>query len=259
MPCHWNLLDGKGGWRLLRLRWGIVAFAGILIGVGSLPMDIGAAFAASVASEGGKVDATGPMSFAIPPQSLATALEAYSEATGIQVLYDSRLALGRDCAGAKGSMTPEAALRALLGRTDLVIRYTSSNDVVLLSAVAQGAAGAAPLPADDHVLSLDTLHVGDAAEAGDQADYRFYAGVVQADIQSALHRDEDARSGSYDIGLRLWVGPSGTVLRSQIFRSSGDAERDAKVTRAVRNMTISKPPPASMPQPVSVVIVAHAL
>jgi hypothetical protein len=112
---------------------------------------------------------------------------------------------------------------------------------------------------DAPVLSLDTLHVRDVAQIGDHAEYRLYAGIVQDDIQSVLHKDEEIHSESYNIGISLWVSASGIVQRSEVFRSTGDHDRDASIMRVVRNVTISKPPPANMPQPVSVVIVSHVL
>jgi TonB family protein len=219
-------------------------------------MIAGSLCAASAGNETGPVRA--PVAFDIPPQQLTTALVTYSEASGIQVLYDSRLAASRQSPGVKGVMTPQAALRRLLGGTDLVVRYTDGHDIVLLPLAPQAAIPDTPAFPDGPVLSLDTLHVGDATELGTGVNYRAYASVVQADIQSALHKDGQTRSGDYNIGVRLWVGASGTVLRAQVFRSTGDAARDSMIARAVQKTVISQPPPRNMPQPVSVVIVAHA-
>jgi hypothetical protein len=61
-----------------------------------------------------------PIMFAIPPQSLVSALETYSRVSGVHILYDSRLAAGRHSPGVAGVLDPEAALTNLLAGTDLV-------------------------------------------------------------------------------------------------------------------------------------------
>jgi hypothetical protein len=156
-------------------------------------------------------------------------------------------------------LAPETALRTLLAGTDLVVRYTAADDVVLLPPSEDSAAsGSFTAPVDAPVLALDTLHVDGSTKLGGAPDYRAYAGIVQADIQAFLRRHADTRSGSYNIGLRLWLDHSGAVLRSEVFRSTGNQHRDAAIARALRDVTISKPPPQQMPQPVSVMIVARA-
>jgi hypothetical protein len=203
--------------------------------------------------------AAGRVTFDIPPQSLDLALDAYSAATHVHLLYESRLTLGRMSDGVKGRMTPETALGTLLKGTGLLVRYTSPKGVVLMpqAAAEDDAPGAAPA-VDGAVLSLDTLRVEGGTEIGSGADYRLYAGIVQADIQAALHQNATTRSGSYSIGVKLWVDHSGAILHSEIFHSSGDTGRDALISHALRSVTISKAPPPNMPQPVSVMIVARS-
>jgi hypothetical protein len=238
---------------MLRLAAGAVMLAGAAIAV-SAP-----AIASDAADTQTAAAARAPVAFNIPPQPLSAALEAYSETSGVQVLYDSRLAAGRRSAGVAGVLAPELALKTLLAGTDFVVRYTAANDVVLLPASADGAlSGSIAAPVDAPVLALDTLHVDGATRLGDAPDYRAYASIVQADIQAFLRRRDDTRSGSYNIGLRLWLDHSGVVQRSEVFRSTGDEHRDAAIARALRDVTISKPPPQQMPQPVSVMIAAHA-
>jgi TonB C terminal len=244
---------GGGLQRVLRLAAGAVILAGAAVAVRA------PAIAADAADTQTAPAARAPVAFDIPPQPLSSALEAYSETSGVQVLYDSRLASGRRSAGVEGVLVPELALKSLLAGTDLVVRYTAANDVVLLPASAESAvSGSVASPVDAPVLALDTLHVDGSTRLGEAPDYRAYAGIVQADIQAFLRRRDDTRSGSYNIGLRLWLDQSGAVRRSEVFRSTGNEHRDAAIARALRDVTISKPPPQQMPQPVSVMIVAHA-
>jgi outer membrane biosynthesis protein TonB len=195
----------------------------------------------------------------ISSQPLASALEAYSAASGVQVLYDSRLASGRRSTAVEGLFTPEAALQILLIGTELTVHYTDANDVVLAPIFADKTAASLPPSVSGPVLSLDTLRVEGPAKGDEQSRYRAYAGVVQADIQNALQKNARTEAGSYRIGIKLWVAQSGSVERSEVFRSTGDQARDAAINRLVQQVTISRTPPAGMPQPVRILIVARAL
>jgi TonB family protein len=195
------------------------------------------------------------ISFAIPAQPLVTALEAYSAASGLQVLYDSRLAAGRRSRAVDGMLTPDVALHALLAGTDLIVRYTASHDVIIAAPSAARAADAATPMRDAPVLALDTLHVRaptDAAAAPARASYRAYGGVIQTAVQGALYRKAETRSGGYKVGMNLWVDASGAVRRAELLGSTGDAKRDAAVLDAVGEIATRRPPPDDLPQPISV-------
>lgn len=200
--------------------------------------------------------ASGVITFNIDAQPLTSALEAYSTATGVQVLYDSALALGRRSTEAKGAFTPQVALTTLLQGTALVAHYTASRDIILVPAGAQTAAGYRPRPLDGPVFSLDTLQVKGAIEIGasDRQGVLDYTRALQAEIRGALQRDPRTRSGSYRVGINLWIGGLGAVQQARLFRSTGDRERDAAIADALQALTVSRAPPGDMPQPVSVMI-----
>ncbi|WP_144377114.1 STN domain-containing protein [Mesorhizobium amorphae] len=69
--------------------------------------------------------------FDIPKQSLVTALQAYSAASGVAVLYESGVETGQYSAPVRGDLTREAALRELLGNTNIIVRYARSDAVTL--------------------------------------------------------------------------------------------------------------------------------
>jgi len=73
----------------------------------------------------------GDYAFAIPQQSLVSALNAFSSVTGWQVGYSAELAQGMDSPGVRGSLAPEKALDRLLVGTDLSYRKLGSNNIVL--------------------------------------------------------------------------------------------------------------------------------
>ncbi len=69
--------------------------------------------------------------FEIVPQPLSSALLAFAEQSGLEVLFDARIAKGKTSAGVRGSYTSAVALRQLLAGSDLTYRYTSVDAVTL--------------------------------------------------------------------------------------------------------------------------------
>lgn len=82
-------------------------------------------------------------SFDIPAGGLAGALVAFSRTAGIDLVYDSTLAAGRQSPGVSGSLSADEALRRLLAGTGLVHRFTGGTTATLLAEQS----GAATLPA----------------------------------------------------------------------------------------------------------------
>jgi hypothetical protein len=198
------------------------------------------------------------IAFHIPPQSLAGALQAYGQATGIQVLYESNSAVGRTSVAVEGKFTADAALNLLLKGTELRVRYIRSDAITLAPPSAESvnrAPPAIPLAASD--LSLGTLRV--RGSSGNDARLQDYSQGVQMDIQNALRKNPRTRDGNYRAVLDLWIDPARTIERTELFRSTGDRERDAAVAATLRGVTISRPAPANTPQPVRVVIVVNSL
>lgn len=78
-----------------------------------------------------QVQAGDLVSFAIPSQPLATALDAFSVASGWQVGYAADLTRGLQSPGLQGRFTPEEGLRRLLAGTRIVYRVTGPRTVLL--------------------------------------------------------------------------------------------------------------------------------
>ena len=89
--------------------------------------------------------------FAIPPQPLGDALDAFIRVTGWQVGYSAELARDRRSANVEGTLTPAEALSQLLAGSGLGYRLTAAETVTLEPAVA-----ATP---DDGPVQLDPLVV----------------------------------------------------------------------------------------------------
>ncbi len=100
------------------------------------------------------------IAFSIPPQSLSTALVAFSHAAGVGVVFDGAIDRSRLSPGVFGSMTPAQALQHLLGSTGLSYHFTTATSVTIERA--QGEAGAAVTAPG--ALTLDTINVQGSGE-----------------------------------------------------------------------------------------------
>ncbi|MHC8291076.1 TonB-dependent receptor [Pseudomonas sp. XS1P51] len=81
----------------------------------------------------------GDYSFAIPQQSLVSALNAFTAVTGWQVGLPAELAQGVASPGVRGSLPPEKALDRLLVGTNLSYRKLGNNNIVLEKRASSGA------------------------------------------------------------------------------------------------------------------------
>lgn len=200
----------------------------------------------------------GPIAFHIPAQSLAGALQAYGQTTGIQVLYESNSAVGLTSVAVEGMFAADAALRLLLKGTELRVRYIRPDAITLAPRSGEGVdrvSPAVPLATSD--LSLGTLRV--RGSNGSDSRLQDYSQGVQMDIQNALRKNPRTRDGNYRAVLDLWIDPARMIERTELFRSTGDRERDAAVAATLRGVTISRPAPANTPQPVRIGIIVNSL
>ena len=83
---------------------------------------------------------------------------------------------------------------------------------------------------------------------------RPFVGALQAKVIESLCRDARTRPGDYRIAFELWIAPDGTLARSALVGSTGSAERDDALRRALQGIAVRVVPPADLPQPVIVAI-----
>jgi hypothetical protein len=117
--------------------------------------------------------------------------------------------------------------------TGLSARYETSGSYVLQ---------ATPLAADPPL----PLHVA-----------RYYA-RVQTALRTALCADNHVRPGNYRVAVRLWINAAGGVLRHERLGSAGEPSLDEELDRKLHNLRIGAPPPASLAQPTTIVILPQA-
>ncbi len=170
------------------------------------------------------------ISFNIPPQPLAKALHSFSAISGIEVLVDARSSAGVQSPGVTGSIAPHDALERLLAGSKLVPENFGPLTVTL-NALSVSRTGAASIASDPH-----------------------YFADIQRAVQHSLCSDARTAPGQYRLALKLWIGQSGKVLRSQRLDTTGDSTRDAIVDSSIEKLGIGKPPPPDFPQPVALLI-----
>jgi iron complex outermembrane recepter protein len=124
----------------------------------------------------------GVTEFAIPPQRLTSALQAFAEATNLQVSYPSEMAGDRTSPGVRGVYTPTAALGELLVGTGLTYRFVNERTVTLqrdtptgVPATLAGQETAVDQPhlaqqSDFKPIKVDEIVVREAAESGYKAE-----------------------------------------------------------------------------------------
>lgn len=180
-------------------------------------------------------EATRPIMFDVPAQPLADALRQYALLTHQPALFRSEIVAGRVSSAVNGLYSPEEALRRLLEGTGLIAEATDSSAgraFVLLKARTAPAS------------------VGRGGVGG-------YRSVVQIGVWEALCNNPRTAPGSYRLLLRLNVDATGRLRGVQLLESSGDTRRDGAILAALQGARLEAPPPADLPQPVTMLILPN--
>ncbi|MFN0041011.1 MAG: energy transducer TonB [Burkholderiales bacterium] len=91
--------------------------------------------------------------------------------------------------------------------------------------------------------------IGGDEGRGDQ--HRWYAGLIQAEIQKLLSRDKKLRGVEFKAVVSVWLGGEGKLERSELAGSTGNADADEKIKLALAELPpLREKPPADMPQPI---------
>ncbi|MCC8962940.1 hypothetical protein H8A95_11655 [Bradyrhizobium sp. Pear76] len=161
---------------------------------------------------------------------MASALDAYSAATGLEVFYDGALVAGQHSRAVHGVLAPNVALRELLAGTGLIARSTGTRSFTLVSAASIRVAGA----------------IGQS-----------YFARLQKEVSRVLCSHAETRPRDVDLLLKVWIATSGLIERAQLFDISTSAPGSVDVAGALRGLSLGAPP-ADMPQPVTIAILAQA-
>lgn len=104
--------------------------------------------------------------FSIPPQSLASAVAAFSKVTGLDVIGDGGIRRGLRSPGVSGNMTAQQALGRLFGGTGLSYAFTNASTIAIQQPANAAAVGNVPADA----IPLETIDVQGQGAGGLQAD-----------------------------------------------------------------------------------------
>lgn len=81
--------------------------------------------------------------------------------------------------------------------------------------------------------------------------HKWYAGLVQKDLQAALAAIDEVRRGRYSVVLKIWLSSDGRIENSELVQGSGDSSIDQALTSALATgVRISREPPEDLPQPI---------
>lgn len=99
---------------------------------------------------------------------------------------------------------------------------------------------------------------GSGKGSGSGSRWGWYAGQVQGRIAEALRRNRTTRSAGLSLQVRVWPDSSGRITRAQLVGSSGDPAVDAAIQNEVLNgLQLQEPPPADMPKPIVLRLMAR--
>lgn len=86
---------------------------------------------------------------------------------------------------------------------------------------------------------------------------RWYAGLVQRNLQSRLADNDAARGTKYSLIVKLWITADGRIDRFEFVTAAGDSKSDAAIREALSGLRLTEQPPRDLPQPLKLRIVSR--
>jgi hemoglobin/transferrin/lactoferrin receptor protein len=108
------------------------------------------------------------VSFAIPAQPLASAIVAFSTASGLNIVSAGTIPASAQSSGVSGTLAPRQALTKLLAGTGYTYRFTGANSVTIVDPNADDAGATI-----EGAIALDTITVSGADAGTTAADLPF--------------------------------------------------------------------------------------
>ena len=180
------------------------------------------------------------VAFSIPEQSLETAIQAFAETSGAQVLYETALTAEYRAPAVHGRFTAAVALQTLLSASPLQAKATAQGAFTLVRPESSGQVRAGP----SRQLSLER--------------HGHFLGIAQSAVLDILCRSALTRPGTYRMSVQLWISPSGSISGASLLAGTGQADRDAAIMDALSRVVLSASPPADLPQPLTMNIAARS-
>jgi protein TonB len=125
----------------------------------------------------------------------------------------------------------------------------------------EGAAGDGPSPFAAGAVNGD-YKGGDISTIGggpNKHQFDWYTGQLKDKIEDAISKDKALATGSYKVIVKVWVAANGHIQKYELVSSTGDADKDALVRKALDGMSGLSEPPGDMPQPVKLKVSARSI
>jgi len=180
-------------------------------------------------------------------QPLADALRQFGKRNGYDVIVAEELVEGKQAAPVQKARTAYEALMQMLGGSGLVPRFTRP-DAIILERVEQQAAPD---------MSLEEIDVLTSAFRASNDEYRWYGEKLLGASLALLRRSSELGTQSYDFTLYVWLSADGHITGLDGFGTERNEEALRIARKLLGGMTVGSPPPANMPQPVGLRIVAQ--
>ena len=180
-------------------------------------------------------------------QPLADALRQFGKRNGYDVIVAEELVEGKRASPVRKARTAYDALMQMLEGSGLVPRFTRPDAVILESAARQA-------PPD---MSLEEIDVLTSAFRAGNDEYRWYGEKLLVASLALLRRSSELGTRSYDFTLYVWLSADGRIAGLDGFGEGRNDEALGLARKLLDGMAVGSPPPANMPQPVGLRIVAQ--
>lgn len=122
----------------------------------------------------------------------------------------------------------------------------------------EGTAGDGPsLFAAGQVTNEDLSRLGTGGGTGLMNPFNTYASAIKVELQRYLARRSELKRRQYRIEVRVWVAEDGRLKNFELLGSTNDGDTDEAIRSALAALpAFSEPPPAKMPQPIRLRVVA---
>ncbi|WP_447756632.1 STN domain-containing protein [Sphingopyxis fribergensis] len=180
-------------------------------------------------------------------QPLADALRQFGKRNGYDLIVAEELVEGKRSGPVRKARTAYDALMQMLEGSGLVPRFTRPDAIILESAARQA-------PPD---MSLEEIDVLTSAFRASNDEYRWYGEKLLGASLALLRRSSELGTRSYDFTLYVWLSADGRITGLDGFGAGQNDEALGLARKLLDGMTVGSPPPANMPQPVGLRIVAQ--
>ena len=114
----------------------------------------------------------------------------------------------------------------------------------------EGEAGDGPSPFASGEVTQE--YSGGDIGSGNGLQFSFYTNLLQQRIQANLQRNRDLKRVDFRIVMKVWLDSTGALTRSELVGTTGTAQTDEELRRAMNAMPrVGEPPPSNMPQPIT--------